>query len=290
MAGVLLAALPPPPGGATPIPRTPTPVVPLPTATTAALAEHSNQLNTGQVILIVVLVLGTIVLIALGLKPLVVHRGTQDEADPSNAAAVPERERPPAEGVAPPSPAPDPEADREATRGGVPRPTIPSPPRDATAEPGGAAPPVPEIAETVAPPPERTQPAPGARDVSIDAIAGITETVRELLEAANAGEVVRGFAFYSDDYYRRFREESGRSDDELAAAFAAASPAPPEARSDLGAVLDVRALPDGRVQATVVYAQPPATPPERFTFVWSLERHRWLIDDIAAVEDEAGAP
>jgi hypothetical protein len=128
-------------------------------------------------------------------------------------------------------------------------------------------------------PPEVIEP-----EADTEAIVGITLTVRELLDAANAGQLMRGLALYSDAYLRRFQDELGLSDEEFAERFADVPPPPPETHAALAAVTDVELLADGRVTATVLYADGAAAPPpERFTFVRSATGDRWLIDDIATV-------
>ncbi|MEA2594307.1 MAG: hypothetical protein QOF01_776 [Thermomicrobiales bacterium] len=120
-------------------------------------------------------------------------------------------------------------------------------------------------------------------DVTTGTIAGITLTVRELLENANTGQLLRGFALYSEPYLQRFRAETGLSEEEFKQAFGEASAPPPEARAELAAVTDVEELPDGRVSALITYANGGSSPPpERFIFVHSTG-DRWLIDDIATV-------
>src|SRR5262249_44484497 len=114
-----------------------------------------------------------------------------------------------------------------------------------------------------------------------DDIVGITLTVRELLDHANAGQLLRGFALYSESFLQRFRAETGLSAEEFEATFAAAPAPPPEARRELAAITDVEGLADGRVIALVTYVNGEEHPaPERYTFVRA-DGERWLIDDIA---------
>jgi hypothetical protein len=118
--------------------------------------------------------------------------------------------------------------------------------------------------------------------VDAEEIAAITLTVRELLDYANSGQLLRGFGLYSATYLQRFRAESGLSDEEFAATFGQVPAPPPEARAELAAITEVDVLPDGRLGALVTYSDGDAAPPpERFVFVRA--DGRWLIDDIVAV-------
>jgi hypothetical protein len=115
-----------------------------------------------------------------------------------------------------------------------------------------------------------------------DAIVGITLAVRELLDYANSGQLLRGFSLYSEPFFKRYRAEMGLSDEEFAAEFSAIPAPPPEARVELAAVTDVEFLPDGRVNALITFDNGGTEPrSERFTFVRGTG-DRWLIDDIAA--------
>jgi hypothetical protein len=118
--------------------------------------------------------------------------------------------------------------------------------------------------------------------VDAEEIVGITLTVRELVDFANAGQLLRGFDLYSESYLRRFRAETGLTDEQFAEEYGAIPAPPPEARIELAAVTEVEALPDGRVRALISFGNggsPP--PPERFVFVRGADR--WLIDDITGI-------
>jgi len=111
-------------------------------------------------------------------------------------------------------------------------------------------------------------------------IAGITETVRTLLDWANAGRVRDGFALYTDAARERFRADTGLTVAEFATAFEDISAPPSELQAELAAVTDVDRLPDGRIRAMINYRNGETSPnPEYFTFVRSAS-NKWLIDEI----------
>ncbi len=116
--------------------------------------------------------------------------------------------------------------------------------------------------------------------------AGIIATIQDLLDCANAGRLLDGFALYSPEHLRRFMTEHGLTDDTLREAFGAAQPRG-DARLGLGAVLAAGQLSDGRVWAIIEYRDDPpsaAVVIERYTFIWDPQQQRWLIDDIAAID------
>jgi hypothetical protein len=226
--------------------------------------QPGKEVDVLVVIAIAVVILVAVILIAWLLKPLVVRRLSAEEA--TRAAEEAESEAPMVgweevwtrRGRA-----------AEAERAGAEEGAAVSPREEVEERP---------LVETLAaagpPTPERE---PGS-----EAIVGITLTVRELLEHANAGQPLRAFALYSEAFLARFKAESGLSDEAFLAEFGTAEPPPPEARAELAAVGEVEELPDGRVRAVIAYTnggKPP--PPERYTFVRAATGDRWLIDDIA---------
>jgi hypothetical protein len=256
--------------------------------------DRSDGVNAFVVIAIVVVVLGGVVLIAWLLKPLVARRLAETDAveiasevDEAEPATVPGDEKW-ADARA------DLEDASEAHEAGQTPETTPveivvSEIRVEVAnEIGVDVEPI-DI-DPIAPPAEQVveQLADGEPDigeahgqaVDADEIVGITLTVRELIDFANAGQLLRGFALYTEPFLRRFRAETGLSEDEFEATFGAVPAPPPEAQAKLAAITDVETLPDGRVSALVTFGNgdsPPA--PERFFFV-RVDGDRWLIDDI----------
>lgn len=216
--------------------------------------QRQDGVSTFVVIAIVVAILGGVVLIAWLLKPIVARRLI--ETDIGEVAA--EGEEAPAEPTPPETEVPTAIAASTGERGDDVEPILDSR--------GGA--------ETAA----------RVRGVGADEVAGITATVRELIDDANAGQLLRGFALYTEPFLQRFRAETGLSESEFEATFGATTAPPPEARAEIEAVTDFETLPDGRVRALVTYRDGGAAPPpERFTFVRA-DGDRWLIDDIAAAE------
>jgi hypothetical protein len=230
--------------------------------------ERSHGVDPIVVVAIVVVVLGVVVLIAWLLKPVVARRLT--EAETADAVAEPRQ----AEPVVEPGPVDVdvPDASDEVSVEG--RDFVPQ------IDLGTVAPSLPPVAE----PPRVEQPLaeiPQDRDGETDDIVGITLAVRELLDHANAGQLLRGFALYSESFFRRFRAETGLSAEEFEATFATVPAPPPEARAELAAITDVEWLADGRVTALVTYANGDQRPaPERYIFVRA-DGDRWLIDDIS---------
>lgn len=221
--------------------------------------QPPGELSGWQILLVVVIVVGTVLLIAMALKPIVLGRLQEEEGQPPETALS----------EVPPQP---PGAERE----GVP---LPEP------EPVEWKPKLKPAVEPAAPAERVTI----STAIDAETVAAIAGTVRELLASANAGRLLRGFALYSEDHLQRFRAETGLTEEEFTAIFATVPPPPPEARVELDAVSAVERLPDGRVRAVVTYRQMGAVPPppERYTFVRAASGDRWLIDEITTVEPVA---
>lgn len=122
-------------------------------------------------------------------------------------------------------------------------------------------------------------------------LSEITGTIQELLNCANAGRLLDGFALYSPNYLGRFMSEQGLTPESLRAKCGAARP-PTRAHIELDAVLAAGSLPGGAVWITVRYREgfSSGNPVgERYTLIWDSQRERWLIEDIVAVEQPARA-
>jgi hypothetical protein len=137
------------------------------------------------------------------------------------------------------------------------------------------------------------QPREPATDAAIDdaTLAGITQTVRELLFCANVGELLHGFALYSDPFLFRFMDSTGLSEEEFQATYGSVPPKDPEHWTRLAGLSEIERLPDGRIEATATYRDvtgAPANGAERYRFVLSPDGTFWMIDDIRAVEHPAG--
>ena len=111
-------------------------------------------------------------------------------------------------------------------------------------------------------------------------IAGIEATVRELVACFNAGELLRAYGLYTDDYLRRLLYRQGPPAREAYDALATPEPAPAARRAAILAIRDVRVFDDGTVGATVTirYARVPM--PKTFFFTFVRLDDRWLIDGI----------
>lgn len=106
-----------------------------------------------------------------------------------------------------------------------------------------------------------------------ETIAGIVATVRQFVACVNAGDELRGYALYTDDFVRT----SVLPDPSLEQPAAAE---PPDERVTLLDVAYVREFPDGRVGAVVVIDDPLApSPAEPYFFVFIRAGDRWLFDE-----------
>jgi hypothetical protein len=175
-------------------------------------------------------------------------------------------------------------------------PVVPAAAQEATP---GAGPLVPDPAEcTVAPRPaaelrdllaasdmpgepdeSATLPAPLLLDAPADpeTVAGITATAREIIACANAGDLRRRSALYSDAFIRRGgmgfadREDVKRKP----------VPLPASERGALLAGPFVRPLTDGRVGAVMVINDPMVPSPAEALFcIFVQVEDRWLLDEI----------
>jgi hypothetical protein len=126
--------------------------------------------------------------------------------------------------------------------------------------------------------------APPAHEISPNGAIGASlyATVSALLDCANDGAMLSGFGLYSDRFFHQFAVESGLSLDEFVRGYQSQDSRQGDVRLHVDRVDTVTNLPDGRVSARVVYGPAGALPPERYVFVWSPDRNRWLIDDILA--------
>jgi len=118
-------------------------------------------------------------------------------------------------------------------------------------------------------------------------VQAVTATYRELVACLNAGQSLRVYALYTDDYVRRNLAESGRTVEQLQATPAADQ----QPGTALVSVTDVRKLQDNRVAARVVTADPAAEGPVAIDAILVQEGDRYLIDDETVVDvQEQGTP
>lgn len=238
--------------------------------------------STLQVLMIVALILGAVVLIAWLLKPLVAKRlrGHETVAQPNANSALSRWNESWLQNTAADENGDEPggTTEREAAQS---EPEVEAPAIVAV----DASLPVEVVTESAPIAIESNDDVaeePGDEDNESADIVAITSTVRTLLERANAGRVLEGFALYSETALQRFRDDMGLSPEEFDSAFDAVPAPPPDQQAELAAITDVERLPDGRIRALVNYGNGGSyPPPEYFTFV-PANGDGWLIDEIAA--------
>jgi hypothetical protein len=118
-------------------------------------------------------------------------------------------------------------------------------------------------------------------------LSELSSTVRELLFCANSGDLLHGFALYSDPFLFRTMDDSGLNEEQFREAFAERPAKPVAEWVRLAEVRDLERLAPDLVAATVVYstrAGGRGMPAERFRFVKDHDNQNWLIDDIAPLE------
>lgn len=122
---------------------------------------------------------------------------------------------------------------------------------------------------------------PDGKAADAEIVEGITATMQEVVACFNAADLLRAFALFSDDYFRRLIPVEGPVG-EAFTAFLASAPAP-VTRMDVQSVQDVRVLADGRVGALVVLVDPRAPKSEdegRRFVIFVNDGDRWLIDEV----------
>ena len=115
-----------------------------------------------------------------------------------------------------------------------------------------------------------------ADEGTVDAVAA---TSRELVACLNAGDYLRAYALYTDDYLRR-----NFSPDEIAAIAATPEAVEEAARAVFRGVRDVATLDDGRVGALVDTANPDDDGDVTTYTVFVEEGDRYRIDEETVVE------
>jgi hypothetical protein len=112
---------------------------------------------------------------------------------------------------------------------------------------------------------------------------GITATIQELLFCANVGELLHGFALYTDRYLFQFMDESGMNENEFRAAYSDIPAKDPADWTRIDSITDFARLDDGRVTVRVRYIDGSAIDgTEQFTMRYDAHLNRWLIDNIQA--------
>jgi hypothetical protein len=114
-------------------------------------------------------------------------------------------------------------------------------------------------------------------------VAEIEHLYQQLIDCLNAGDYLRAYALYSDDYLLRNLNEE-------AIASLAATPVPMDAsqQSEFGGILDARMLDDGRIAALVSTRNAQAGELLIFSTLRRVDE-RLVIDDEQVVEAEIPA-
>nr|AMP56717.1 hypothetical protein [uncultured bacterium] len=112
----------------------------------------------------------------------------------------------------------------------------------------------------------------------------VTGTVHELFACANAGDFLRIFALYTDDFLRDFLAGTPVNEEVIALFTASPVPLPEQEMRVIIRIEEVQILPDGRAGVVVVLDEPDDPRTEEPDYV-ILERDgdRWLIDEV--IED-----
>jgi hypothetical protein len=113
---------------------------------------------------------------------------------------------------------------------------------------------------------------------------GVTSTIQELLFCANVGELLHGFALYTDRFLFQFMDDSRMSEDEFRKTYSDVPAKDPSEWTRVDSIGRFTRLPDGRVSVRVRYidgAQIDGT--EEFVLKHDPRLERWLIDDIRPI-------
>ena len=122
-----------------------------------------------------------------------------------------------------------------------------------------------------------------ADQATVDAV---TATYRELVACLNAGDYLRAYALYTDDYLRRNLNQEG-----IERLQATPVPIAESTRIGFGGLRDVVMLPDGRVGALATVTSPAAGGAVTTYTVFAQVGERWLIDEETAVDaPDTGTP
>lgn len=119
-------------------------------------------------------------------------------------------------------------------------------------------------------------------------LAALHQVVRELIYCANSGQLLHGFALYSDPFLFRFMDGSGMTESEFRDTYGSVGARPRNEWDHLDRLYDVVRLADGRIEATASYVDGTGHPSngiERYRFV--LVDGAWQIDDISPADASA---
>lgn len=117
-----------------------------------------------------------------------------------------------------------------------------------------------------------------------DVVEDLAATVRELLYCANVGELLHGFALYSDRMLFRTMDESGLTEEQFRQRYERVWERAPEDWVRIARLSDVIRVDPTTVTAVVAYADGRGrtlSAQERYRFVYHTALETWQIDDIA---------
>jgi hypothetical protein len=113
---------------------------------------------------------------------------------------------------------------------------------------------------------------------------GVTATIQELLFCSNVGELLHGFALYTDRFLFKFMDESRLSEDEFRKMYSDVPAKDPSEWIRVDSMSRFARLPDGRVSVRVRYIDGSQIDGrEELVLKYDARLERWLIDDIRPV-------
>lgn len=137
------------------------------------------------------------------------------------------------------------------------------------------------IAMPAPPMPVRSGLLPRGEQLRVSELVLIEETVHRFITCSNAGEPLRVYALYSDDYLQRLLAyERPLIDRARYDALATPVPAAPDGGATLVEITGGRRMVDLRYGALVTIAYPSLPQPKTFFFIFRLDGERMLIDDV----------
>lgn len=124
---------------------------------------------------------------------------------------------------------------------------------------------------------------PEGEAASEEAVAEVTALYEQLISCLNAGDFLRAYAFYSDEYLLR-----NLSAEAIASLDATPVPVEESTQTEFGSVLEARMLEDGRIAALIVTSNAQTGDAVLFSLLEQGDQG-WKIQDEAVVEVEMQA-
>ena len=122
---------------------------------------------------------------------------------------------------------------------------------------------------------------PDGSPVDDETATAVRSTLRELFACTNAGDFLRVYALFTDDFLRSFFVGTPFSEEVAAFIGAAPQPLPDEERRVIVRLGEPRLLDDGRVGVPIVLDEPADPRSEEFDYaVLEPVGDRWLVDEI----------